>query len=108
MQLFKDEIATHGISISDWENNNNNILNLSSFIISEANYRLTCGYHDKTSFIYNYMSSTTLNHFFLTTSKYLPTFYTCILSVIFIIFLHATFYSCLAIYHVFDWANSLS
>ena len=58
-------------------NNNNNLLNLSSFTISEANYRLTLGYHGIVSFIYNYISSTLINHFFLTISKYFPTFCMC-------------------------------
>ena len=40
------------------------LFNLSSFTISEANYRLTLGYHGIASFIYNYISSTLLNHFF--------------------------------------------
>ena len=30
-------------------NNNNNLFNLSSFTVSEANYRLTLGYHGITS-----------------------------------------------------------
>ena len=44
----------------DYDNNNNNInnsnnkFNLSSFTISEANYRLTLGYHGITSPFYTY------------------------------------------------------
>ena len=53
------------------------LFNLGSFTISEANYRLTLGYHCTASFIYNYISSTLLNHFFLTMSKYFPTFCMC-------------------------------
>ena len=50
------------------------LFDLSSFTISEANYRLTLGYHGIASFIYNYISSTLVNHFFLTISKYFPAF----------------------------------
>ena len=66
-----------------------NLLNLSSFTISEANYLLTRNYHGIASFIYNYISSALLNHLFLTTSKYFPTFCICVLFVVFIIFLQA-------------------
>ena len=46
-------------------NNNNNLFNLSSFTVSEANYRLIRGYDGVASFIYNYISYTLLNHLFL-------------------------------------------
>jgi hypothetical protein len=41
----------------DNNNNNNNLFNLSSFTVSEANYRLTFGYHGIASsfVIYNYI-----------------------------------------------------
>ena len=70
--------------------NNNNLFNLSSFTLSGDDYRLTLGYDGVASFIYNYISSALLNRFFLTISKYFPTFCMCVLFVIFIIFLHAT------------------
>jgi hypothetical protein len=69
---------------------NNNVFSFSSFTISEANYRFTLGYHGIAFFIYKYIFSTLLNHFFLTIPKYFPTFYICVLFVIFIIFLHVT------------------
>ena len=56
---------------------------------SDANYRLTLGYQGIASsfFTYNYISFTLLNHLFLTMSKYFPTFCTCVLFVVFNIFL---------------------
>ena len=33
-------------------NNNNNLYNLSSFTLSEANYRLTLGYHGISLFLF--------------------------------------------------------
>jgi hypothetical protein len=66
-------------------NNNNNIFNLSSFTLSEANYLLTLGYHSISLFLFtcNYISFILLNHLFLTMSKYFPMFCICVLVVIF-------------------------
>ena len=64
------------------------LFSLSLFTISEANYRLTLGYHGIASsfFAYNYISFILLNHLFFTMSKYFPIFCICVL-FIFIIFL---------------------
>jgi hypothetical protein len=68
--------------------NNNSLFNLSSFTVSEDNYRLTLGYHGiASSSLFNYISCILLNHLFLTMSKYFPKFCMCVLFVIFIIFL---------------------
>jgi hypothetical protein len=67
------------------------IIDLISVLLqfSDANYRLTLGYHGVTFsyFTYNYIYFTLLNHLFLTMSKYFPTFCTCVLFVVFNIFL---------------------
>ena len=69
-------------------NNNNNLFNISSFTISEANYRLTLRYHGiSSSSLLSYTSFILLNHLFLTVSKYFPKFCMRVLFVIFIIFL---------------------
>jgi hypothetical protein len=70
--------------------NNNNLFNLSSFTLSEANYRLTTWlsrYSPFLFFTYNYISFIVLNYLFFTMSKYFPKFCTCVLFVIFNIFL---------------------
>jgi hypothetical protein len=64
----------------DDDNNNNNLFNLSSFTISEANYRLTLGYHGiASSSLLKYITFILLNHLFLTMSKYFPKFCICVI-----------------------------
>jgi hypothetical protein len=64
---FSEVTSAHKYNNNNNNNNNNNLFNLSSFTVSQANYRLTRGCHGIASsffFIYNYISSTLPNHLF--------------------------------------------